>query len=115
MNEAPLPSWMSASSLSGICWPVGVPTSRFADLLGVLAELRLHAYDEVKKLFALDHLRGGLSPDGGLHDGFNVRHVHAVAGDPVAIHLHDQSWLAEFAHHSQLGEPGHLLEAALNF
>ncbi len=65
MNDAPLPWRMSASWLSGICWPSGVPTSRLPISLRAAAELRLHAHDEIEELLALNDLGGRLSADGG--------------------------------------------------
>ena len=48
MNEAPLFSLMSENSLSGICCPSGVPTSRLPISFAIAAELRLHAHDKVE-------------------------------------------------------------------
>jgi hypothetical protein len=39
---------------------VGRSDEQIADLIRSAAELRLHANDQIKKFFALDHLRGGL-------------------------------------------------------
>ena len=87
---------------------------QIADLLRVLAELRLHAHDEIEQLFALNHLRGGLAAHRRLHDGFHVGDVDAVARDLVAIDIDQQAGLAEFAHDGQFRESGHLRETALD-
>ena len=63
MNDAPLTSRMSASSLSGTCWPPGVAIEDVADRLGRLAEPRLQAHDEVEELLALNDLRGRAAAD----------------------------------------------------
>ena len=112
MNDAPPASRISASALSGICCPAGRAHQQVADLLRVLAELRLHAHHEVEELFALHHLRGRLAAHRRLHNRFHVGHVDAVARDLVAIHVDDQARLAQLAHHGEFGESGHLARAA---
>src|SRR5208282_2714800 len=52
--------------------------------------LRLHSNKEVKEFFTLDDLRGGLSADGGLHDGFDVGDIDAVACDFGAVGINDE-------------------------
>ncbi len=65
MNEAPLATWMSANSLSGICCPAGRGHQDIADFLGVVPVLALEADDEIKLLFSLHHLGGHVPADGG--------------------------------------------------
>ena len=92
MNDAPLRfvdirQFAQRNLLAG-----GRADEQIADLLRVLAELRLHAHDEVEELFALDHLRGRLPADGRLDHGFHVRHIDAVARDLVAVRRRSAGW-----------------------
>ena len=111
MNDAPLASWMFASSLKRNLLAGGRADEQVADLLGVLAELRLHADDEVEQLLALNDLGGRLAADGGLNDRFDVGDVDAVARDLVAIDVDQQAGLAEFADDGEFGEAGNLRRA----
>ena len=86
----------------------GRADQQVGDLLRVLAELRLHAHDEVEQFFALNHLRGGLSAHGRLHHRFHVGNIDAVAGDFVAIHVDQQAGLAQLAHHGEFREARNL-------
>ena len=65
---------------------------QIADFAGVRAKLRLHADDQIEEFFALDDLRGGLTADGGLNDGFDVGDVDAVARDFGAVGVDDAGW-----------------------
>ncbi len=102
MNEAPLASRISASSLQRNLLARRRADQQVADLLRVFAEFRLHAHHQVEQLLALNHLRGRLPADGRLHHGFDVRDVDAVARDFVAVRVDQQARLAELAHHGQL-------------
>ena len=75
MNEAPLTTWMSASSFSGICWPPGVATRMLPISSGVSPELRLEAHDEVEELLALHDLRRGGAADRRLDQAVDVGDV----------------------------------------
>ena len=103
-------SLMVASSESGICWPAGAGTRRSPISRASERILGIHAHDEVKEFFALNHLGGGLAADGGLHDGFDVGDVDAIAGDFCAIGVNDQAGLAEFADDREFREAGRLFE-----
>ena len=62
-----------------------------SDLLLTLTKSQLHPDDKIKEFLALDDLRCRLTTDRGLDDGFNVGHVDAVTGNPVAINV-NISW-----------------------
>ncbi len=110
MKDAPLASLIVASCESGTCCPVGVGTRQIRDFRGVRAVLRLHADDEIEQFFALDHLGGGLASNGGLHHGLNIGNIDSVAGDFVAVRIHDEARLSEFADNRQVREAGCLSE-----
>ena len=78
-------------------------------------KLRLHADDHVEKFFALDDLRGGLTADGGLNDGFDVGDVDAIASDFGAVGVDDQAGLAQFANHGEFLEAVGVSENVANF
>ena len=84
---------------------------QIADRARAGAVLGLHAHDQIEQLLALNHLRGRLSAHAGLDHALDVGHVDAVARDLFAVHVNLHAGLAEFAHHGQLGEAGHLLKA----
>ncbi len=86
-----------------------------ADLLRALAEFRFHANDQVKQLFTLDHLRGGLAAHARLHDGLHIGDVDPVAGDLFAIDIDQQAGLAQFTDHGQFGEARDALQRVFNF
>lgn len=79
-----------------------------------LEELRLHAHHEVEELLALNHLRGGLATHRRPDHRFHVRHIDAVAGDLVAIHVDEQARLAQLAHHRQLGKARNVPQRVLD-
>ena len=83
--------------------------------MGARAELRLHAHDEVEKLFTLNDLRGGLAAHRRLHHRFHVGDVDPVAGDLFAIRVNDQAGLAQLAHHGQFGKARHFFQGILDF
>ena len=114
MSDAPPDSRISASALSGICCPAGVPTSRLPISLRALAELRLHAHHQVEELFALHHLRGRLPAHRRLHNRFHVGHVDAVARNLGAIHVDGQGRLPQLAHHRQFRESRNLAQPLLD-
>ena len=74
----------------------------------LLRNCGLHANHEVEELFPLNHLGDGLSADCGFNHCFNIGDIDAVAGNLVAIDVNQQAGLAQFAHHRQIGESGHL-------
>ena len=83
--------------------------------MGVGAELGLHADNEVEEFFALNHLRGGLTTDGGLHYGFDVGDVDAIAGDFVAIpSMSRLGWPSSRTTVSSV-KPGRSVENVLDF
>src|SRR5690242_14536423 len=85
-----------------------------ADVVGAGAVLRLHADHQVEKFFALNDLRSSLSADGGLHDGFDVRDVDAIAGDFGAVGVNDEAGLTELAYDGELLESGSLFKNVSN-
>ena len=111
MKDAPLLSLMSASCLSGICWPSGVPTSRFPIWCGAAAKLRLHAHHKVKQFFSLDDLGCGLAAHRSLDHRFDIGDIDAVARDLFAINIDQQAGLSKLAHHREFGEARHVLQA----
>ena len=106
---------MFASSLSGICWPEGVPTSRLPICCCILTEFRFHTHDQIEQLLALDDLGCCLAAYSSLNDRLDVGYIDAVTGDLVAIHIDQQAGLAEFANNRQFGKSRHLREPALDF
>ena len=81
MNEAPLATWIVASSPSGTCCRRGRRHQDVADLLRRLAKLRLQAHDEVEQLLALHDLRGGDAAHRRLDQAVDVVGVEAIAGE----------------------------------
>ena len=115
MKEAPVASLMVASSERGICWPAGAGTSRLPISRASERILGIHAHNEIEKFFALNHLGGGLAADGGLHDGFDIGDVDAIAGDFCAVGVNDEAGLAEFADDGKFVEAGSFVENVLDF
>ena len=87
---------------------------QIGDFVGARPEPGLHADHKVKELFSLDHLGGCLAAYRRLDHAFHVRDVDPVAGYLFAVDVHEQAWLAELAHHGQLGEPGDPLQNVLD-
>src|SRR5277367_306697 len=78
------------------------------------AELRLHADDQIKEFFSLNHLRDGLSTYGGGDHGFHVGYIDAVASDFVTIDVDQQAWLPQFADDGEIGETSNMGERVLD-
>ena len=94
MKEAPLLSLMRGEFGKRNLLTSGSGDEEIANVAGAGAVLGLHANDEVEKFFALDDLGGGLTADGGLHDGFDVGDVDAVAGDFGPVGVDDEAGLS---------------------
>ena len=82
--------------------------------MGAAAELRLHADHEVEQLLPLNHLGHRLASDGRRYHCFYVRDVDAIARNLVAVDIHQQAGLAQFAHDGEFGESGHLRQNVLD-
>src|SRR5579862_5506736 len=88
--------------------PAGRAHQQIGDLLRVLSELRLHAHYEIEELLALNHLRRCLAAHRRLDHAFHIRHIYAVTGDLLAIHLDQEARLAELAYHGEFRKSGYL-------
>ena len=111
MNDAPLVTRMSASSLSGICWPPGVATRMLPISSGSSRYCSLEADDEVELLLLLHHLGRDVAADRGLDQAVDVGDVEAVAGDLRAIDRDGQARLAQLLHQGDVADAAHLLAA----
>ena len=114
MNDAPLPTEMSASSFSGICWPPGRGHEDVADRVRVVAILRLEPDDEVELLLLLHDLRRDVAADGGLDEAVDVGDVDPVARDLGAIDCDRQARLAELLDQRHVADAAHVLEHRLD-
>ena len=114
MNEAPLVTWMSANSLSGICCPAGVATRILPISSGLSRYWLLEAHDEIELLFLLHHLGGDVAADGGLNQAVDVGDIQAVAGDLGAVDLDGQAGLSELLHQRHVADAAHLLQDLLD-
>ena len=94
--------------------PVGCTDQQISDLMRAAAELGLHADHKIEQLLPLNDLRDRLPADCGRNHSFHIRNVDPVACNLVAIDVDQQAGLAKFAHHRELGEPGHLGECVLD-
>src|SRR5579875_273176 len=72
--------------------------------------LRLHAHDQVKQLFTLNHLSDGLASHCRLHNCLNITHVDSITCAFSAVHIHQKTRLAEFTHHDEIAKARHLLQ-----
>src|SRR5208283_1762939 len=73
-------------------------------VVSAAAKLRLHAHDEIEKLFPLDDLGDRLPSDRGRNHALYIGNVDPVACDLVAVHIEHEAGLAEFADHRQIGK-----------
>ena len=114
MNEAPLVTWMSANSFSGICWPAGRGHQDVADLLGVVAVLLLQAHDEVELLFPCTTWVATSPPMAVCDQPVDVGDIQAVARDLGAIDRDGEARLAELLHQRDVADAAHLLQHLLD-
>src|SRR6185437_8609006 len=85
-----------------------------ADLLRVLAILRLEAHDEVVEALALLHLRGDAPADRRLNEGIDIAGVDTVSRDPGAIDRDRERRLAKLLDERQIADAAHVFENLLD-
>src|ERR1700686_766654 len=80
----------------------------------VAAELGLHSQYQIEQLFSLNPLSDRLPTNRGRDHSFYVRNIDPVSRDPVPIDIDQQTGLAKFAHHSEVGETGDIGQRILD-
>src|SRR6185312_1642905 len=86
-----------------------------ADLLRILAILRLESYDEIVQSLALLYLFRDAAADCGFDEGVDIAGVDAVARDLGTIHRHRQRGLAELLDEGEIADPAHMFKNLLDF
>ena len=94
--------------------PIGCADQQVPDLLCAAAELRLHAHDQVEQLFPLNDLSDRLPADSGRNYGLDVGDIDSVSRDFVAVDVHEQAGLPQFAHHGEFRKAGHFGQGVLD-